>query len=284
VDPAVDKEPNQGGFVQTRDGRWWFFTHQGRGDWEGRAAVLLPVTWVDGWPVPGRVGADGIGSMVWRGAMPVAGEPRTTVAVSDDFNGRELRPEWQWDYQPRSGMWSLTERRGYLRLHAFVPLKPNDPRFAGNVLTQRAFRSSHNEVTVQLDTAGLAPGEQAGLSHFARTDAAITVTATAGGTLFIQADGAGSMPDAIALPEIDLLSGQLRSTLRTVWLRSTWGFDGLSQFSYSRDGTHFTDVGAPYQLTWGNYRGDRIGLFTTGQDAAPHGYADFSRFVYRVAR
>ena len=43
VHGTVDKEPNQGGIVQAPDGNWWFFTHQGRGDWEGRAAVLLPV-------------------------------------------------------------------------------------------------------------------------------------------------------------------------------------------------------------------------------------------------
>ncbi|MGD0889421.1 MAG: glycoside hydrolase 43 family protein, partial [Acidobacteriaceae bacterium] len=54
VHGTVDKEPNQGGIVQAQDGKWWFFTHQGRGDWEGRAAVLLPVTWIDGWPIIGR--------------------------------------------------------------------------------------------------------------------------------------------------------------------------------------------------------------------------------------
>jgi beta-xylosidase len=70
VDPAVDKEPNQGGLVELRSHEWYFVSHQGRGDWEGRAGVLLPVTWIDGWPVIGAVGPDGIGHVVWRKAGP----------------------------------------------------------------------------------------------------------------------------------------------------------------------------------------------------------------------
>jgi beta-xylosidase len=65
VAAAIDKEPNQGGLVQARDGAWWFLTHQGTGDWAGRALCLLPVRWIDGWPILGEPGADGIGAMVW---------------------------------------------------------------------------------------------------------------------------------------------------------------------------------------------------------------------------
>jgi beta-xylosidase len=70
VHGAVDKEPNQGGLIQLKDGHWWFLSHQGRGDWEGRAGVLLPVTWRDGSPLLGRSGQDGIGEMVWGGDKP----------------------------------------------------------------------------------------------------------------------------------------------------------------------------------------------------------------------
>src|SRR5579859_1695847 len=34
-----DREPNQGGLVETPAGDWWFLTHQGSGGfWEGRTA------------------------------------------------------------------------------------------------------------------------------------------------------------------------------------------------------------------------------------------------------
>jgi len=44
---------HQGGIVDTANGDWFFLTHHGKGDWEGRAASLLPVTRVEGWPIPG---------------------------------------------------------------------------------------------------------------------------------------------------------------------------------------------------------------------------------------
>lgn len=64
VNKTLDKEPNQGGLIQLANSKWHFFTHHGTGDWEGRAARLLPVTWLDGWPVIGEPGKDSIGTMV----------------------------------------------------------------------------------------------------------------------------------------------------------------------------------------------------------------------------
>ncbi len=287
VHAAVDKEPNQGGIVQTPSGHWYFFTHQGHGDWEGRAAVLLPITWLDdsnkpvpgplttpAWPILGTPGPDHIGNMVWSGPKPIPGKPLTTITASDDFSAATLKPEWQWNYQPRPGLWSLTERPGFLRLHAFPPLKPNDIKFVGNVLTQRAFRSAHNQVTVKLDLSGMVDGQEAGLAHFAKTSATLSVTqhGLVRG-LTVRVNGAGTtIPDLLMLEHHD-----------TVWLRSTWAFDGLSQFSYSLDGKTFTPIGDPYQLTWGNYRGDRIDLYTTNP-AATAGFVDVDSFTYEVAR
>ena len=231
--------------------------------------MLLPVTWVDGWPVIGKVGADGIGSMVWHGPMPVAGQAKTTIVTDDDFTASTLRPEWQWNYQPRAGMWSLTERTGWLRLHAFQPLKPGDLKTVGDVLTQRAYRSTSNQFTVKLDASGMVDGQEAGLSHFAKTFASIGVE-QAGGARTISMNNNGVRT---AGPELKQAA---------VWLRSSWGFDGVSQFSYSLDGKSFVALGGPYQLTWGSYRGDRVGLFTVNTKSA--GWADFTAVRYQMMR
>jgi beta-xylosidase len=58
-------EPNQGSLAQTPNGTWVFLTPHGMGAWEGRCVSLLPVTWIDGWPVTGEPGPDGTGDMVW---------------------------------------------------------------------------------------------------------------------------------------------------------------------------------------------------------------------------
>jgi beta-xylosidase len=270
VNPAVDKEPNQGGLVQLPSGKWYFVTHQGRGDWEGRAGVLLPVTWIDGWPIIGRVGADGIGNMVWTGTKPIQGFPKTNLSASDDFSGPTLKPAWEWDYQPRVDMWSLTERPGYLRLHAFPPLRPNDLTTTGNILTQRSYRTKHNEVVVKLDLSGMVDGQESGIAHFAATYGTLGVVQTTG----VRRLSYNQNGNRVAGP---VISG------KTLFLRSEWGFDGSSIFYYSLDGSSYTSFGDAYPLSWGSYRGDRIGIFTTNESATP-GYLDVDFFRYSIER
>ena len=270
VDGGVDKEPNQGGLLQLPTGQWQFFTHQGRGDWEGRAACLLPVTWIDGWPIIGKVGADGIGGMVWRARKPIPGFPLSSIQVDDEFTAKTLKPQWEWNGQPRAEKWSLTERPGFLRLHAFQPLHPGDFMKAGNTLTQRSLRTPHNEVTVKLDLSGLADGQQAGLVHYAASWCLFGVTQTAGvKTLTYSLNGHATPGPTL--------------TQNALWLRSVWGFDGLSRFAYSLDGKTFVPFGDPYALTWGHYRGDRIGLFTFN-DQDERGFVDVDWFHYAVSR
>lgn len=263
------KEPNQGGLVQGENGEWYFFTHHGTGSWEGRCASLLPVTWVDGWPILGQVGADGIGRMVWSGKKPVQGQPIVTPQTDDEFNGTSLPPQWEWNYQPRAGKWSLTARRGFLRLHAFRPLKPQDLLTAGNTLTQRAMRTKENVVTIAINLTGMADGQVAGLCHFARDHSTLGVRQN-GTTRTLEFTHNKSITTG---PPI---------TSRKIWLRSTWGLDGQSQGSYSLDGRKFTAFGAPYQLTWGHYRGDRIGIYTYN-DQGENGYVDIDWFRYTYA-
>ena len=102
------KEPNQGGIVDNGHNEWFFLTHHGTGAWEGRCASLLPVTWIDGWPIIGATSAKGEpGKMAWSGRMPVTGGPVLTPQSSDDFNTPNLGTQWEWNYQPRAEKWSL---------------------------------------------------------------------------------------------------------------------------------------------------------------------------------
>src|SRR5207248_6947577 len=65
-----------------------------------------------------------------------------------------------------------------------------------------------------------------------------------------------------------------------LWVKSTWELDGKSQYAYSLDGRTFTNFGEPYQLTWGNYRGDRIGIYSFNNKGEA-GYVDIDSFSYR---
>jgi beta-xylosidase len=262
-------EPNQGGLVDTENGDWYFYTHHGSGDWSGRVNSLLPVTWTDGWPIIGEVGADGIGRMKWSGKMPVKGTKVITPQSSDDFNRTTLPPQWEWNYQPRADKWSLTQRPGWLRLKAFKPIEPDNLLKAGNTLTQRVFRTTKNEVIIKMDLSEMANGEKAGLCHFNNPQhyAMLGIRCLDKvKSLEFKANGS----DAIAGPVV---------VADMIWLRSTWGLDGLSHYSYSTDGKTFTDFGNAYQLAWGSYRGDRIGLFNYN-NSADEGYIDIDYFNY----
>jgi beta-xylosidase len=259
-------EPNQGGIVQTEQGNWYFFTHHGSGDWEGRPASLLPVTWVDGWPVLGAVGSDGLGTMVWSGRKPVLNTPIVTPQTDDEFSGPKLGVQWEWNYQPRAEKWSLSERPGFLRLHAWQPLRTDNLKTAGNTLTQRTLRTKRNVVTVELDPAGMADGQVAGLCHYNRNYATIAVRRE-NGELVIE-----------AARNQTILRGPLVEA-KLLWLRSEWGLDGVCRFFYSTDAKSFVTLGDPHQFAWGDYRGERVGLFSYNNQGEA-GHADFGSFTY----
>lgn len=260
-------EPNQGGIVQTEKGDWYFLTHHGNGDWQGRSASLLPVNWVDGWPILGKIGDDGLGRMEWSGKKPVQGGPLLVPQSDDDFSTSKLGVQWEWNYQPRAEKWSLTERFGWLRLHAWKPLRNDDLKTAGNTLTQRTMRTKSNVVIVKLDPAGMADGQVAGLCHYTRNYATIAVRRK-NGQLAIE-----SARNQTIQPGPNL-------TAKPLWLRSEWGLDGLCRFSYSTNGKTFTTLGEPYRFGWSDYRGERIGLFSYN-NTTEAGYADFDTFTYR---
>jgi beta-xylosidase len=262
-----NREPNQGGLVQAENGKWYFFTHHGQGHWEGRVDSLLSVTWIDGWPVIGHVGPDGIGQMEGGGQKPVEGLLAATVQTNDEFDKPSLPPQWEWNYQPRAGMWSLSERPGFLRLHAFMPLKPDTLQKAGDTLTQRSMRTTANSVTIKLDLSGLTDGTCAGLCHFVSTHSASLGVMQNGLNRSLRYKNDGRAIIGATLTGKDL------------WLRSTWGIDGKSQFSFSLDGVTFTPFGDPYQLVWGGYRGDRNGIFCYNNKSET-GFVDVDFYHY----
>ncbi|MFJ9906342.1 RICIN domain-containing protein [Streptomyces sp. NPDC101152] len=213
--------------------------------------------------------------MVWTGQVPAGGTPGLPldvlppVVTSDLFTDTSLKPQWEWYYQPRADHWSLTQRPGCLRLKAFAPLAADNLTKVGNTITQRVLRTAGGAtVTVRLEPASLADGQHAGLCHYAATYAGLGVRRS-GTTTMITQNVNGTLTSG---PSI---------TQNAVWLRTTWDVNGISQFSYSLDGNTFTAFGGTYQLTWGGYRGDRIGLYTYNPNDT--GYIDVDSVQYTIA-
>lgn len=158
---------HQGGMVQLRNGEWWFIIMQDRGA-IGRVPHLLPVKWVGGWPIPGIGGKD---ATVYR--KPDVGRtyPTKAPATTDEFSKTRLGLQWQWNHNPDNAQWSLSERKGYMRLKA-LPAK--DLTNARNTLTQRV-QGPLSTGTVEMDVTGLKDGNVAGFGVFQNPYAYVAV-------------------------------------------------------------------------------------------------------------
>jgi hypothetical protein len=254
---------HQGGIVDTPTGEWWGFSMMDANA-IGRFTALSPVTWTDGWPYFGLPGNLGRTPRTW--VKPNTGSsdsPHTPYRRSDDFLAKQLQPIWQWNHVPVDGKWSLQERSGFLRLHA---LAAPDLWQARNTLTQRAI-GPRSTVTVVLETAGMKPGDVAGLALFNRPYAWLGVERSSNG---------------LTLTEFDEQAGKRsRAPLKAtrVYLRADCDFvKNTAGFRYSTDGRNYTSIGEPYTMAYGliTFQGIRNSLFAYNtQGGAEGGYADF---------
>ncbi len=257
-------EPNQGGFLTDAKGKWYFFTHHGHGQWYGRAASLLPVTWIDGWPIVGKPDEKGIGTMVWEMEAPAVKDESCVhsafrrVAWDENRKGF-LNPEWAWNHAPRADKYELTD--GRLKMVAFRPLNTNDFFTVGNVLTKRVVRPTASDratYTVALDAERQEEGSRAGLCHLGGDTFELGVTwlgKERGRCLYYRQNRKDLVIVATNAP-------------RHVVLQTSWDKDGRARFAYSFDGNNFVDANVTFNLSWGRYRGDRVGLFSyaTGRE------------------
>ncbi|WP_455666841.1 glycoside hydrolase family 43 protein [Phocaeicola sp.] len=272
---------HQGGIVDLPNGEWWGFSMM---DFRavGRTTCLSPVTWVDGWPYFGLPGNLGRSPRTW--IKPEVGmdvKPHAPYQRSDDFNGKELLPVWQWNHEPVEKKWSLT--KGKLRLHT---MPARNFLWAKNTLTQRGI-GPVSIATVELDGTHLKDGDVAGLGLLNIPYSWLGVLRE-GKKLVLRFRNQATMEtidvetkterykDGIKLSgaENPLASGK-------VYLRVTGRFDeDLAQFSYSFDGHSFTDIGGqvvlPYQLK--TFQGTRYALFASNAKDREGGYAEFDNF------
>ncbi|MFF4253465.1 glycoside hydrolase family 43 protein [Streptomyces sp. NPDC001663] len=103
--------------VQAPDGTWWavLLGTRPRGWFPGfhvlgRETFLTPVEWVDGWPR--------IAPVLERRPAPAACHPLQPEPPRDDFDAADLAPHWISPRRRPRSCWSLSERPGWLTLHA----------------------------------------------------------------------------------------------------------------------------------------------------------------------
>ncbi len=273
ADPDVNAtgcaNAHQGGIVQTPDGKWWALLMQ---DFHsiGRTVCLMPMTWKDGWPMVGLEGNLGRAPRTWfkPQTTQTSAAPHAPYVRSDNFDGGKMNRIWQWNHNPEESKWSLTEKKGVLRLHT-MPAK--EMMWARNTLTQRVVGPS-SVVTVELGLKGLKDGDMAGLGNVNKPCS----------WLGVAKDG-----KELSLKWYDQNTNQRQQTAiapkgNRIWLRMDGKYDdNVVQYSYSTDGKNFTEFGQQvklgYQLV--TFQGSRASLFAYNTKDTEGGYADFDNFT-----
>jgi arabinoxylan arabinofuranohydrolase len=186
-----------------------------------------------------------------------------------------LKSVWQWNHVPDKNAWSLTERKGWLRLKTTAVVK--HIREARNTLTQRVFGPTC-QGEVLMDFSQLKNGDVAGLSCFQNRYGFVGVKKENGQFYVImqkamdKGDGVGK---EIARCKID--DGRSK-----IWLRMFCDFRDRTDkatFSYSLDGKEWKSIGDTLQMhyDWPDFCGYRFALFHYATQQSG-GIADFEYF------
>ena len=258
----------QGGLIDTPDGKWFSYLFSDAGG-VGRIPYLVPVKWEDGWPILGENGKapENLDLPASKGLIP-------NIVNSDEFTRKrgekELPLVWQWNHNPDNSLWSVKERKGFLRLKtaridsSFVQAK--------NTLTQRTFGPESSGETV-IEVSKMKEGDLSGLSLLQKEYGLIAVKIESGSKKIVMIDAVKGIPKEIA--SIALYQDK-------VYLKAECDFKDkvdTGRFYYSLDGKKWISIGNTIKLpyTLPHFMGYRFGLFNYATKNTG-GFADFDYF------
>lgn len=260
--PGIHFGMHQGALIETQTGEWWTMLFVDRGPL-GRIPSLQPVTWVDDWPM---VGVNG--KAVTTLPKPDVGKeyPIKVLPTSDEFDAQELGMQWGWNHNPDSTKWSLSERKGYLRLET-ASVVDSFPK-ALNTLTQRSLiKYDLDETTVattKLKLNKMKDGDLAGLAVFQDPYSYLGVQKEGKSYFLVR------VLDGMLLEKKEL-------NKKTVYLQtSVLNKTGLASFRYSLDGKNYTKMGEDFRMRFrlSVFTGNKICLFNYATEELG-GYVDF---------
>ena len=271
----------QGTIVDTPDGGWYGMFFQDR-DGLGRAPMLMPCTWTDGWPMLG----DSDGKVPGTMEKPIQGHPVRSITKSDDFKSEKLGLHWQWNHNPVDEAWSLTERPGHLRLKTSKVAE--SIYTARNTITQR-MEGPQSTATVTLDLRGMKDGDVAGFSAFNSDAAVLGVTMKDGKkTLTLTEESVLLHPRNKEVLEVKRnMIEEIPLTKDRIWLRIDADFRpgqtrDIARLWYSLDGKTWNKAGGDYRMRFDWQRffmGTKFAIFNYATKSEG-GYIDVDSFDY----
>jgi beta-xylosidase len=266
-----DKGVAQGGIIDTPDGDWFAYLFKDNGA-IGRIPYYVPVTWKEDWPVLGV-----------NGKVPesLALPPNTSlipgIVNSDEFtrndSDRTLPLVWQWNHNPVNSLWSVTSRKGYLRLT--TGRIDTSILNARNTLTQRTIGPECTGSTV-VDISNMKEGDIAGLTLFQKKYSYV-------GVKFLNGKKNIVMVSSSIDSDSPVEEGSVAVTGNSVQFKVTCDFKNdsdLAQFYYKQEGqSSWQPIGSPFKMQYSiaHFVGYRFGLFNFATKNTG-GYVDFDYF------
>lgn len=281
--------PHQGAWIDTPDGKEDWFMHFQDLYAYGRAVVLEPMRWVNDWPVMGEdKDGDGCGTPVSTYQKPNVGKtyPIATPVESDEFDGRTLGLQWQWqsNYNP---LWYYPAgEKGYLRLFAWNLIGEAKNLWDAPALLLQKFPAPNFTATTKLKFSPFKVGERAGLVVMGQVYATIVIENTEKGLVLNQTSCSNATKGKEETKNASLALENSEIYLR-VELKQTKekNKENIMQpaanctFSYSLDGKKFIEFGNAFAAWEGKWIGAKVGIFCQRpQPLNDSGYADFDWF------
>lgn len=272
----------QGCLVDDKNGNWYAIIFQDRGA-IGRVPLLMPCTWIDGWPILG----DENGKVPAVGQVPFAPHPvDSRIVESDDFSAGQLKTCWQWNHNPINESWSLTERPGYLRLKTN---RPADNLYAArNTITQR-MEGPMCKGVVAFDVSKMKDGDVAGFSAFNGHSGLLSVVSEGGQKYITMSTNVVNLTErekAIRSVETDEKE-RVALKKNKVYLRIDCDFNlhrDIATFYYSLDNKNWIRIGEEFKMRF-DYRrlfmGTRFAISNYATKEAG-GYVDVDFFDYQL--
>jgi beta-xylosidase len=258
----------QGGLIDTPDGRWFSYLFRDNGG-VGRIPYLVPVEWKNGWPILGENG-----NVPMTLNLPANKTLIPNLVNTDEFTRKKedakLPLVWQWNHNPDNNLWSITERKGFLRLKtgridtSFVSAK--------NTLTQRTI-GPESTGSIALDVSKMKDGDIAGLGLLQKNYGFVGLKNENGTKSIIMVSTKGGK--AVEIEKVPV-------SQNTLYFKAECNFKDradVANFFYSLDGKSWTKIGEPLKMpyTLPHFMGYRFSLFNYATKEIG-GFADFDYF------
>lgn len=251
----------QGTIVDAPDNSWWGMIFQDRGG-VGRVLTLSPCTWKGGWPMLG----DKNGHVPLVMEKPVQGYDGGCIVSSDDFECDILGMDWQWNHNPIDRAWSLTERKGWMRLKTSRVV--GNLFLAPNTLTQR-MEGPGCTGEIRMDVSAMKEGDVCGLAAFNGDSGMLAVVKEDGKTYLTMVESSVQLGDAdkeiTHVAQKELARVELKKSIVHLKLHADFRLNqDWATFAYSTDGKGWNALGSPFKMRF-DYRrlfmGTRFAIF-----------------------